>query len=180
MNSFPIRIFPIPVFRCLGIGIAVAALAAASICTAQSKPDEAQKPAADAAPDVLVLSNGDTLHGKFVSETAGKVTFHSDPLGDVSVSWDKIKEMHVNEKFAVLDKTAKLRGKKGSGNIPMGTLDVANQAITVHEENGAPTTSIPAKDAQYIMDEDSLNKQVYHQPSFFADGTARLPQGLLW
>ena len=55
-----------------------------------------QKSAPNPAPDVLVLSNGDTLHGKFVSETAGKVTFHSDPLGDISVSWDKIKEMHAN------------------------------------------------------------------------------------
>ena len=143
MNPLPIRIFPFLDFRSLGFAMAVAALAAATICPAQSKPDEAQKPAADAAPDVLVLSNGDTLHGKFVSETAGNVTFHSDPLGDVSVSWDKIKEMHVNEKFAVLDQTAKLRGKKSSGSIPMGTLDVANEAVTVHPENAPARRRFP-------------------------------------
>ena len=63
---------------------------------------KASRPRPTPAPDVLVLSNGDTLHGKFVSETAGKVTFHSDPLGDVVVSWDKVKELHVAEKFGVL------------------------------------------------------------------------------
>jgi hypothetical protein len=38
---------------------------------------------ADPAPDTLVLSNGDTLHGKLVQEAGGTVTFHSDPLGDL-------------------------------------------------------------------------------------------------
>src|ERR1035438_9836557 len=75
--------------------------------------------ASSPAPDVLVLSNGDTLHGKLVSELGGKVTFHSDPLGDISLSWDKIKELHSNQKFAVLDKNVKLRGRKTAGNIPI-------------------------------------------------------------
>jgi len=44
--------------------------------------------AAAAPPDVLVLSNGDTLHGKFINVINGKVTFHSDPLGDVTLEWD--------------------------------------------------------------------------------------------
>jgi len=43
--------------------------------------------AADApAPDTLVLSNGDTLHGKLVEEAGGTVTFHCDPLGDVKLT----------------------------------------------------------------------------------------------
>ena len=50
---------------------------------------------------MLILSNGDTLHGKFVSSIQGKITFHSDPLGDVSLAWDKVKELHTTEKFAV-------------------------------------------------------------------------------
>jgi hypothetical protein len=126
------------------------------------------KPAANSAPDVLVLSNGDTLHGKFVSEVAGKVTFHTDSLGDVSLAWDKIKELHASQKFAVLDKNVKLRGKKDTGKIPVGTFDVADQAVTVHPEAGASVPPIAVKDAQYVMDEATWNKQVYHQPSFFS------------
>lgn len=137
-------------------------------CAAQDKSDQDKKPAPNPAPDVLVLSNGDTLHGKFVSETAGKVTFHSDPLGDISVSWDKIKEMHATERFGVLNSEVKIGHRKGAGKVPIGTLDVADQAVTVNEENVPPAAPIPVKDAQYIMDEGTLNKQVYHQPSFFA------------
>jgi len=130
-------------------------------CAAQPKP------APNPAPDVLVLSNGDTLHGKFVNEVGGKVTFHSDPLGDVSVTWDKIKELHTTQKFAVLDKTVKLRGKKNEGQIPVGTLEVSGKDIAIRTENQAAPASIPVANAQYIIDEPTLNKQAFHEPGFF-------------
>lgn len=126
----------------------------------------AQGPAAAAAPDVLVLSNGDTLHGKLVSEVGGKVTFHSDPLGDVSLGWDKIKELHASESFAVVDKNLKPQGKKSAAQIPTGPLEVADKAITVHSENGAVSAPIPVANALYIMDKGTLDKQLYHHPGF--------------
>jgi hypothetical protein len=138
-----------------------AALSWALTSTAQSKP------APNPAPDVLVLSNGDTLHGKFVNEVAGKVTFHSDPLGDVSLGWDKIKELHTDQKFAVIDKNVKLLGRKSAGQIPVGTFELENQAITLHPENAPVLAPIPVKDAQYILDMATLDKQVNHSPGFF-------------
>lgn len=125
------------------------------------------KPPANPAPDVLVLSNGDTLHGKFVSELGGKVTFHSDMLGDLAISWDKIKELHATEKFVVLDKTVKLRGKKSAHELPEGTIDMADQAVAVHPENTPPPPPIPVKDAQYVIDAATLDKQAFHNPGFF-------------
>ena len=110
-------------------------------CAAQGKPG------ANPAPDVLVLSNGDVLHGKFVSEGAGKVTFHSDPLGDITVGWDKIKELHTSGKFAVFDDRTKPLGKKAAKQLAVGTLEVINQTLTVHKENAAAETPIPVKDA---------------------------------
>ena len=127
-------------------------------CAAQGKPE----------PDLLVLSNGDTLHGKFVNEVGGKVAFHSDPLGDLSIGWDKIKELHTAGKFAVLDKNVKLRGKKNARQIPEGNVDVSGQAVTVHTEGAAPVAPIPVKNAQYIVDGPTLDKQLFHEPSFFA------------
>jgi len=141
------------------------ALGMLPLCAAQSKP---AAPAANASADVLVLGNGDTLHGKLVSEAADKVTFHSDSLGDVAVSWDKIKELHATERFAVLDKTMKLRGKKSANQIPAGTLEVADQTIVLQPENGAPAVRIPTKNAQYILDEATLKRQANHEPGFFA------------
>ncbi len=135
-------------------------LSATLPCLAQGKPEP---PA-----DVLVLSNGDTLHGKFVSSIAGKVTFHSDPLGDVNVPWEKIKELHTNEKFAVLDKTVKMHGKKNKGQVPLGSIEVTNQAITVGTDNGPAVAAIPVKNAEFIVDQVTLDKQMNHEPGFFS------------
>ncbi len=160
--TFPIinltRSFP----RGIRAVVLAASLAPVTICAAQSKPPEPNP-----APDVLILSNGDTLHGKFVSETAGKVTFHSDPLGDVSIGWDKIKEMHVSEKFGVLSSNVHLKRGKNAVEIPNGSIDVANETVTVHPANAAEIVPIPVKNAQFIMDSATLDKQINHEPGFF-------------
>ena len=92
--------------RALRIMPPIVALSAMAVCAAQNKP---VLPAPDPSPDVLVLANGDTLHGKLFSETGGKVTFHSDPLGDLSIPWDKIRELHATEQFGVLNSAVKMR-----------------------------------------------------------------------
>jgi hypothetical protein len=125
------------------------------------------KPAANPAPDVLVLSNGDMLHGKFVSAMGGKVTFHSDPLGDVTVGWDKIKELHSSQKFAVLDDKAKAMGRKASKLVPVGSVEVENQTLTVHVDN-APVETFPTKSVDIVTDEATLDKQIHRSPGFFA------------
>ena len=118
--------------------------------------------------DTLVLSNGDVLHGKLVQETGGTVTFHSDPLGDVKLTWDKIKELHAGESFAVLNSQTKNRGRKAAEKLPAGSIDVANSAVTVRVTNGQhPPAPIPVKDAAVIVDSAELDKQLNHEPNFF-------------
>ncbi len=127
-----------------------------------------QPAAAAAAPDTLVLSNGDILHGKLVQEAEGTVTFHSDPLGDIKVSWDKIKELHATENFAVLSSLVKNRGKKATEKLPSGSIDVASGEVTVRTTNGQGTPApIPVKDAAVIVDSAALDKQLNHEPNFF-------------
>ena len=134
----------------------------AAFASAQTKPPE------NSEPDVLVLSNGDTLHGKFVNLIQGKVAFHSDPLGDISISWDKVKELHTTGKFAVVEKSLKLRGRRSTGSIPAGTLEVANQAVTIQPDSGPAATPIPAKDALDILDAATLEKDLHQTHSFFS------------
>jgi hypothetical protein len=94
-----------------------------------------------------------------------KVTFHTDSLGDLSLSWDKVKELHASEKFAVLDKSVKPVGKKQAAKIPVGSLDVENQSISLHAEQAPPP--IPIASAAYVVDEATLNKDIYREPGFF-------------
>lgn len=126
-----------------------------------------KKPASDA-PDVLILLNGDTLHGKLVKEIAGAVTFHSASLGDVTIPWAQIKEIHAAERFGVLEKSLKLRGKRGLAQIPSGSLDVANQAITIHPEGGPAPAPVPVANAQYVVDYPTLDRQINHEPRFLS------------
>ena len=124
------------------------------------------KPAPE--PDVMVLSNGDTLHGTFENAQGGKVTFKSDPLGEITVPFEKIKELHAAGKFAVLNSAQKHRGKKGVQQLPVGSVEVSDQAVTVHPESGTPAPPVPVKNAQYIVDQHTLDKEVYHHPSFLS------------
>jgi hypothetical protein len=162
MNTLLARTLLALLLPCTRIALLIAVVSASEICAAQSKP-VAPNPALD----VLVLSNGDMLHGKFVSEAGGKVTFHSDPLGDFTLAWEKIKELHVSGKFGVLSQTVAVRGRKQVAQFPVGTFDVADQKVTVHPDNGPAPAPIPVAKAQYIMDDATLDKQINHAPGFF-------------
>ncbi len=155
-KSVPVR--PALARRLLNAAAAVLVLACAWSGAAQP---------ANPSPDVLVLSNGDTLHGKLVSAVNGAVTFHSEVLGDIKLKWSDIKELRTSQKFAVMSKSAKPRSRNRAGAIPVGTLDVANQAVTVHEVNGSTAPPVPTENTAYVVDEATLNQQVYHQPNFF-------------
>jgi hypothetical protein len=84
----------------------------------------------------------------------------------VTVALDKIKELHATEDFAVLDKTTKNRGKKASGQLPTGPIDATSDTVTVHTAAEQPAP-IPTKNAQYIVDKATLDKQLHHEPGFF-------------
>jgi hypothetical protein len=156
--------FCIPdLFRRAACALLAMALGASLTCAA--KAQSAQKPAAP--PDVLVLSDGDTLHGKFVNEIAGKVTFHTESLGDLTLGWDKIKELHTSQKVGVLEQNfGGGKGKQAFARVPTGTVDVTSGTLTVNTE-GAPA-SIPVAKVQFVMDEAILRKQVLSSPGFFA------------
>jgi hypothetical protein len=139
----------------------------AALLSTMVRAADAKKPAPEPENDVLVLSNGDMLHGTLVKEVDGKVTFHSPTLGDLDVSWKDIKELHTTEKFGVLQKSVTLRSKKAAAQIPTGTIDVESQAITVHGGN-APATPIPVADVPYMMDAATLDTQINHHPSFLS------------
>jgi hypothetical protein len=141
----------------------LATIPLALTCAAEDKKPPEPVPA----PDVLVLANGDTLHGKFVKEVSGTVTFHSDPLGDLNVPWAKIQSLHVSENVAVLSANMKAHGKRAVQQIPTGQMDATNATVTLHPANQEAAAPIPVKSAQYIVDQATLEKQVNHEPGFF-------------
>jgi hypothetical protein len=160
-NATPRR--PI-VSRALFLALAVSTLAL--LHTSElfgAEPDPPKAP-----PDVLVFANGDQLSGSFVREVGGTVTFHSDMVGDVNIGWDKIKELRTQTKMAVLNKSVTATAHKGiPPGVPQGTITVASDMVTVHPENNATIPPIPVKEAAYIVDQTTLNKQLGREPGFF-------------
>lgn len=146
-----------PLFSRLAAGL-IALACGSVLCLAQAPPTT------PSAPDVLVLSNGDTLHGTFVKAVAGKVTFHSDPAGDVTVPWSKIRELRTSGRFAVLSSNSGLRTRKQQGAIPAGTIVMEDQAVTVHPREGGALPSIPVGKAQYVVPAATLEKQATGRP----------------
>lgn len=150
--------------------IALLVFPGSSLCRAASAmPTGAAAAQAEPAgdPDLLVLANGDRISGKFVRAVDDKVTFHDDILGDITVPWEKIRELHTQTKVAVLKKGVPVRHGQLPANLPQGSAEVVQGMVTVHPENKATIAPIPVANAEYIVDDADLQKQVYGHPSFF-------------
>jgi hypothetical protein len=139
-----------------------------AVAIAPARMIHAQDSKSASTTDVLVLSNGDMLHGKFVNEIDGKVTFHTDALGDLTLGWDKIKELRTSQKFAVLSDQEKPPSKNAARRPPTGSIAVENQAVTVQPEGGPAELPIDVKHARFIMDAESLDKQVNREPGLLS------------
>lgn len=127
----------------------------------------AQAPA-KTTPDTITFTNGDHLTGKLVREATGSVIFHSDIAGDVTVTWDKVKELHASGSFAVLEKGVLTSRKLGEANIPIGTLAVTGGQIALQSATtGAELKPIPVASVDYIIDKPTLDKQLLGRPGFF-------------
>jgi hypothetical protein len=157
--------------------LALFTLAAGSAAAAELPGAEPKKETPKPPPDVIVFANGDQLSGTFLREVGGTVTFHSDIVGDINVSWDKIKELRTKTKLAVLDKSVIPEKKKLPANVPEGTITVESEMVTVHPDNNAMIQPIPVKDAKFIIDETTLNKQLRGEPGFFDGWNGALTAG---
>ncbi|MGB7189937.1 MAG: DUF481 domain-containing protein, partial [Acidobacteriaceae bacterium] len=118
------------------------------------------------APDLLVLANGDRLSGTFVRVVGDDLTFHDDILGDITVPLAKVRELHTETKVAVLNKGVSARHGQLPANLAEGSVAIANGMITVQPGNNATIPAIPLANAQYIIDDATLRKQVFGHPSF--------------
>ena len=115
-------------------------------------------------PDTIVFTNGDKLAGTFVSSSGSNVTFKSDVLGNITVDWSKVKELHTAQKVAVIRKGVKLAKHADTASVPQGTLNMENQNLQL---SGAQTPqSIPVAESSVIVDQPSFEKAVSHQPGF--------------
>ena len=136
---------------------------------AQSKP---------AKPDTVTFTNGDQLTGKLVKVLSGTVTFHSDILGDVSVSWAKIKSLQTSAPFAVVEKNEKVTRKNAPDKVVVGPVSVDDNTVRVASSSGdAAVRSIPVQNTADLIDAASFQRELHRESSFLYGWTGTLTLG---
>src|SRR6202012_5246407 len=116
--------------------IAVFVVSSQMVYAFEADPAAASKKKDNTPPDLIVFTNGDQLSGKFLREVGGTVVFHSDIVGDVNVSWDKIKELRSATKVVVLEHDVGVHTIQRPSNIAMGTITVVEAKMADHSAEG--------------------------------------------
>lgn len=145
-------------------------------CLFPALPTQAADTVLKPKPDVLVFSNGDTLTGKLDHEAGGTIFFASDNAGTVQVPWAKLKELHAEEPFAVIQTGAPVRRKQGNTDIPVGTISIEGDTLTVTTKDGA--RQIPVKNIAYIVDQPTFEKNVYKKQGLTEGITGTVSAGV--
>ncbi len=130
-----------------------------------------------ASPDVIVFANGDQLTGKFLRSVEGKAVFHSDIAGDVTVSWDKVKEIRSASKFVVLQKGFQIKRNALPAHLPAGSLTVEKNEIQLTASDGVRAQPIPLSSVDYVIDQPTFDRALGREAGFFSDWTGNVTGG---
>lgn len=147
--SSPIRFFLIMVSLVCGLSV----------------PSFAADPPKAPGTDVIVFTNGDQLTGKFLHSSGDTLFFNSDIAGNIKVDWAKVKELRSTQQFAVIEKGKHLSAKTPNADVPQGTITATGSEIKVQGTSAAQT--IPVKNADFVIDEATFQKELHSKPSFF-------------
>ncbi len=134
----------------------------------------AQGSAAKPAPDVIVFTNGDQLTGTLERATGDSFVFKSDVVGEVTVSADKIKELHAGGKFVALKKGEKItRTSKQPG-----TVTYSDNALTMAATTSSAVEVVPVKDLAFLIDSVAYDKEVTSNPGIWYGWHGSLAGGI--
>lgn len=142
------------------VGIVALALAGLSTAFAQS-PTAPPKPHAD----TVVFTNGDQLTGTLERGTGNSIVFKSDMAGEITISLDKVKELHTSGTFAVLRKDQPIKKVAQARAITPAPITYADAKLTVAPASAAPIL-VPEAQIADIIDEASFSKDITHSNFF--------------
>lgn len=138
--------------RTLPLGLFLLLVTAAALAQQSTPPPKPQ-------PDVLVFTNGDQLTGKLIRADSGSVVFKSDMAGELTISFDKIKELRSSGSFSMLKK-----GPPSKHNlVGQGQVNVADNNVTV---TAVPPVTLAIKEVGYVIDTPTYDREVNHQIGF--------------
>ena len=112
--------------------------------------------------DVLIFTNGDQLSGHLVRVAGGSVVFNSDMAGQLTIPFDKVKELRSGGSFSMLKS-----GPPSKKNlVGQGQINVAQGNVVVTPANQPPVT-LPIKQLGWVVDTPTYDREVNHEIGFF-------------
>lgn len=114
-------------------------------------------------PDVIIFKNGDRLTGKFIRAIKGTATFHSNVAGDVSISWNDIKEIQLASKFVTVP--------------PKTPPKAAAQPVEVTVVEGPNAQPSTVSSAEYLIDQAAYDRATQHKLSMISGWTGTATAG---
>jgi hypothetical protein len=139
-------------------------------------PDKglAQSNAAKPSPDVIIFTNGDQLTGTLERADGNSFVFKSDVVGEITVSADKIKELHAGGNFVALKNGEKItRTSKQPGPVTY-----TDNAITVADNKSGTPEVVPVKDLAHLIDSVTYNKEVLSNPGIWYGWNGSISGGI--
>jgi hypothetical protein len=113
-------------------------------------------------PDVIVFNNGDQLSGILERGVGNSITFKSDMAGEITVTLDKVRELHSSGSFAVLRKDVPPSRKY----VTPGTLILQDGKLTVAKPTTEPEV-VPLPQIGYIIDQPTYDMELERKPGAF-------------
>lgn len=139
--------------RTLPLGLFLLLVTAAALAQQDTPPPKPQ-------PDVLVFTNGDQLTGKLVRADSGSVVFKSDMAGELTIPFDKVKELRSSGSFSMLKK-----GPPSKTNlVGQGQINVADNSVTV---TAVPPVTLAIKEVGYVVDTATYDREIHHEIGMF-------------
>jgi hypothetical protein len=138
------------------------------IHAAVAQSDASQKTASTPS-DTITFINGDTLKGELEDATSDGITFKSPVAGELTVKWDKIKEVKSDRDFAVLAKNEKLKRKTATSVAPQGPISIAENKVEVRTPSGSKTVPVP--ETGHVIEKAAFDKEINHTPGLLGGWT---------
>jgi hypothetical protein len=138
--------------------------------------------------ETLILTNGDTLTGEFLSSTGTEIKFKTELAGEVTVELKNIKELKSKREFAVVEKD--IKDSRNSALVPQGAIKIEEKDVVVtptsqdekqklpevakaetpHPESEVTAAKeIPTSKIAYIVDDTTYQKEI-HRKIHWHDG----------
>lgn len=112
--------------------------------------------------DYVIFKNGDKLTGTLEHGVGDSLIFKSDVVGEVTITMDKVKELHSEESFVILKRNEKIIfTTRQPGNMTFN-----DSTITVADVQGTPQT-VATNDLAYIIGKATYTQEVTDKPGFF-------------